>query len=334
MSVNTKYEFSESITTLGTRNDLVLVNNGNNVSIPFDNSLKIGTGSFVIAVWYKASSLPTGSNVVIEYGTTYPNGYLFNQFGSTMLVYFVSGPPTFSVGISSGVWYRFVLVGNANTGIVELWLNGSSQGTANYGSWNVSVNNATSIGAYPEVPIAAPGQYSDFLICKDSVSGFTIPDATAIQNDYTRFKDFSGISARYKLDEGTGTVIHNSVGSAPSGTLTSGSWSTFPVAYGIHCTNAALLPPAGSLVLFRFRLMANSIPDGYLALGVEEWQAVGALGGTALLSTATVFFGAADSPLSDTRADFLIDGYTITPVIAGVGSIDINWTIWVEYWVQ
>jgi hypothetical protein len=204
--------------------------NADGIGIPYDASINLGSGSFVIAFWYKSTNNVAGTHIMASFndGATYTTGWLFNNFGGDLDVYVQTGPPVFAVaGIFTDLgWHRIVLVGDANAGTVTLYIDGAIN-TLAIVSWNFTTNQPLRIGWDPIFGQAARGMYRDLVICKGSVPGFVVPTLPIIQEDYARTGDFSGISARYPMDEGTGTSVFASVGGGGAGTFHgSPFWST------------------------------------------------------------------------------------------------------------
>lgn len=199
------------------------------VDIPYDASLKVGSGSFVIAVWFWPTSLPAGSHVVFQYGDTYSGGVLFNANGGAFAAYVDEAGPTVNAAaaLTVGRWHRLVVVGDAVAQTVKAYVNGVQVGsTATSKTWDVTPNERARIGASVDLAVSARGYFRDLVICKASEPGFAVPDPTAITADFNRTASFGGISARYPLNEGTGTTAAPSTG-VTSGTLTGGAaWQT------------------------------------------------------------------------------------------------------------
>jgi hypothetical protein len=199
---------------------LLLDTDAKGASVPFHADLKIGSGSFVVAVWYKNTANTAGTHVILQYANAYNTGFLLNNVGGDFGGYVGSGAPQINLGAPFATlnkWYRVVLVGDANAQTLKCYINGVLMQTASGVTWSVTPNEPLYIGRSPDLPVTARGLYRDVVICKDSVPGFVVPLLADVQADFNRTADFTGISARYPLNEASGANVFASVGGAGTG---------------------------------------------------------------------------------------------------------------------
>lgn len=339
MSRKLHHVATDSRTTDGYTNAVTLVATTDFVNIPYDASLDIGSGSFVIAIWFKPAATTAGSHIIAQYGNSYPTGFALNQFGADLDFYVNSGPPTGTItsAFTAGNTYRIVMIGDSGTNTVFVYINGALQSTVSSVTWNITVTEPTRIGASVDIPAAAVGLYSDYVVCKGSVGGFTIPSLTNVQNDFHGTADFSGISAKFPLNEGTGTTVHASVGAASNGSLNgSATWSaSFPRTLTLWCVGAAFTPPASTTTNIKIRIrVIGNMADGSSLTGIIDWRATSDGSTTALLTTKTIYSSQVDTSLTTSGTNVVTVGAQIIPIVIGIPGDKINWLTIAEYWVQ
>jgi hypothetical protein len=249
---------------------LSLTSDAMGFSVPYNVDLNVAAGSFVVAIWFKPSSLPAGSHVVAEYGNAYTNGWLLNQIGADMSAYLQSGGPrvTATGGLTSGKWHRIVIVGDANAQTFSLYVNGVLIGTATGVTWNVTVTDPLYVGHSSDLASSGRGLFRDLVICKGAAPGFVTPDAAAVLADFNRTADFHGISARFPINEQSGTSVLASVGGAGPGT-TSGSpgrQTSQVVSLTVGDGNDGV-PTYGPFGLSIESTVWSRVDAGYIALG-------------------------------------------------------------------
>lgn len=120
----------------------------NYVNVPYNNSLKLADNGS-ISLWFKPTTLSAGTHNVISYGgVSYASGYLINQIGSGLNIYWLSLSPSIDLSASTiftrSTWYHIELVNN--NGGLSIYVNGILRGTGNSGG-SINSNLATKIGA-------------------------------------------------------------------------------------------------------------------------------------------------------------------------------------------
>ncbi|MBI5881302.1 LamG domain-containing protein, partial [archaeon] len=116
------------------------------LTVPYASNLKLGnTGT--IAFWYQPKSTATGTHALVAYGNgaEYFTGYLLNQYGTSLLVYWMAGGAAFSYtnAFTNGTWQHFVLVNN--NGAMTLYKNGAPVASGSSGG-TITADYTTNIG--------------------------------------------------------------------------------------------------------------------------------------------------------------------------------------------
>jgi hypothetical protein len=193
------------------------------VEFPISSTLKVGAGSFVVAVWYRPTAVTLGevgvSHALASYGTSYVDGYLVNQIGTALNVYANSGGPQLAIAgffDTADIWYRIVVVCDAGTGLIKVYKNSVLVATSGATSWNVTLDQVTRVGKPPTV-LAGPngGLISEFQLGKGASA---IPTQAQIDLDYRHRDALPGLVASYGLHDGSFPVV-SSVAGAPNGTV-------------------------------------------------------------------------------------------------------------------
>lgn len=215
----------------GTHPAIVLPNQiAARVQIPYSDAIRIGSGSFVIMIRYKPSALPSDTHVIAEYGNSYVNGWLLNQFGTSLFAYVRSAAAQFTLitRLAVGVMHEIVMIGDAVTGKLRVYVNSEYCGEVS-ATWNVSVTEPLYIGTSADIAPPAPGTYSDLVICKDSITGFRLPTLANLIASYRDGERLPGEAVRYAMREGVGTSIADLYGRGGAGNFAGNpgpSWGT------------------------------------------------------------------------------------------------------------
>jgi hypothetical protein len=193
------------------------------LTLPVSSVYRPGTSSFWLAFWYlPPASIPAGIHVLTEMGSSYANGWLLAQNGADLNCYVKSGGP---VHISTayftgfyGTWMRVVMIADTAAAECRIYRNGAfvskSTGVA---AWNITEAAAAYLMAHPEFAVnnSGLGRFADWQIGVGAV-----PSASGVTADLEGIV-MPGAVARYRLNEGSGTVATDSVGTN-NGTLSFG----------------------------------------------------------------------------------------------------------------
>lgn len=187
--------------------------------LPFSASRKPDVDTFAYAFWVRVNStLQSGSHVVAMYNEPdYTVGVLLNQLDGDLAVYINSGGPpstTFSNfwGSVGFTWHRVVVYANRALGTISVYVDGSLFATNTIAPWSaITVEGTTGVGGSSSFGGAANFLFSDFCFHKGAV--ITAADVLADYHDDVRMP---GLSSHLKLNEGTGTLLFESV-AGPAG---------------------------------------------------------------------------------------------------------------------
>jgi lysophospholipase L1-like esterase len=205
------------------------------IVIPYGTGLKPpGAGSFTAAIWFRPHvGLITGDHVLMQYGTAHADGYLVAQNGRTIKVYLkgVLLHTSFAC-LASEKWHRIVAVCDATN--LELRLYVTREGvesdptrghlvyTGAISAWDVSVNEATTIG-FTAATAGVSGLVDGFVFCAGAAA-----DIGDVEADYYDGQALPGATASYLLAEGSSTSVDDATAlGGPTGTITTSATSTY-----------------------------------------------------------------------------------------------------------
>lgn len=139
-----------------------------------------------------------------------------------------------SGGTNRGSGYGTVTQGRMNhvagtftssTGVVAVYVNGALASSATFAVTTVdAATNPFYIGNRQTFSRFFGGQASDVRLWNGALSAADIADHYLSPGDLATPTSTATLAARWKLDEGTGTTLHDVSGNANTGTLVSGTW--------------------------------------------------------------------------------------------------------------
>jgi hypothetical protein len=180
------------------------------VNIAYDSNLKLGnTGT--ISVWFKPITLDSGTHNIVSYGgSSYADGYLLNQIGNSLYVYW-EGDGSSQIQLSNffeiNHWYYIVLVNNS--GSMSVYRNGKLITSGISSGGTITSDFSTYIGGI------SSGWYINGLIDHVQIYDYARTPAQ-IAWDYNRGKPVGW----WKMDEGEGTTVYDHSGNGNNGTMT------------------------------------------------------------------------------------------------------------------
>lgn len=190
------------------------------VEIPYDSSLLLGnTGT--VAFTFKPENTDAGSHIVVSYGgSSYSTGWLINQSGANLVVYWKSGGGSFSAADAAvaGKKNRFVMVND--NGTISLYKDTVQIGTGSTGG-TITAELSTYIGGdltqwNANATIADVAIYSDAKdtswIAADYKNYARLPNFVAefenvpvsisnVSSGYIEGTDFIVSTGSWKIDE-------------------------------------------------------------------------------------------------------------------------------------
>ena len=219
------------------------------VEISYDSSLKLGDNG-TISLWFKPGAVNSGTHNIISYGgSSYANGYLLNQYGTSLYVYW-EGAGAAQVTLDNffevDTWHHIILVND--NGSMSVYKNGKlvTSGVASGGS--ITNNYSTYIGDVPDLVWAVTGVIDEvkifnFALTSDEVATEfnagssshlgevgTESDGTTPTSSSSREYCVPGDTSTcnppvgdWRLDENTGTTAYDISGNGNDGTLGGGT---------------------------------------------------------------------------------------------------------------
>jgi hypothetical protein len=180
------------------------------VNIAYDSNLKLGnTGT--ISVWFKPITLDSGTHNIVSYGgSSYADGYLLNQIGNSLYVYW-EGDGSSQIQLSNffeiNHWYYIVLVNNS--GSMSVYRNGKLITSGISSGGTITSDFSTYIGGI------SSGWYINGLIDHVQIYDYA-RTPSQIAWDYNRGKPVGW----WRMDEGEGTTVYDHSGNGNNGTMT------------------------------------------------------------------------------------------------------------------
>jgi hypothetical protein len=180
------------------------------VNIAYDSNLKLGnTGT--ISVWFKPITLDSGTHNIVSYGgSSYADGYLLNQIGNSLYVYW-EGDGSSQIQLSNffeiNHWYYIVLVNNS--GSMSVYRNGKLITSGISSGGTITSDFSTYIGGI------SSGWYINGLIDHVQIYDYARTPAQ-VAWDYNRGKPVGW----WRMDEGEGTTVYDWSGNGNNGTMT------------------------------------------------------------------------------------------------------------------
>ena len=235
---------------LATDGNLATLFDGTNttLSVSTNSTLEPGTGDFAYGGWFFLSVMPTGqTQVIMEKGATADAtaGYMIDVTDGTLVARFTDGTgtrvtATATTTVAVNKWY-YVVVNHTRAGNMEVYVNGTSEITANISAKTGSVTGTTlTIGDYSFNYLVTGGRLDSWFFVKRVCTGAEI---TSLYNNGKGVKYVNAPStlkaesslSYWNLDEysaGTGAVTRADSGSNANNLSTTGNpKSTFGVAY-------------------------------------------------------------------------------------------------------
>lgn len=197
-------------------------------------AVTFGTGSMVLAFWYKRNGevISSTHNIVSTDGNNYAAGLYLNQAGPDLGIYVQSaGPSTTTIGLfnptaASGMdagWHRIVITVSAADLKVRTYKDGVLFATSPaIAAWNITSANAGYVGWNPNIAQHSRMRFGDLVIQK----GGTVPTDADVWADFARGVQLPGATTRYKLNDYNSTSAVDSIGGL-TGTISAASlWTT------------------------------------------------------------------------------------------------------------
>ena len=191
------------------------------VSAPSNSSLKLGDNG-TISVWFRPISVNSGTHNILGYGgVSYANGYLINQTGSGLYIYWKRASSQISINnyFTAGNWYHIVLTNN--NGNLSLYGNGQLLGT---GTSNGAITNdyTTEIGGSSYSSWKTNSNIDEVRIYNRGLS----PTEVSLLYSYA-----PSPIGYWNFEEGFGNIVYDKAGTA-SGVINNGSWAGTGIHWG------------------------------------------------------------------------------------------------------
>ncbi|WP_437494174.1 SGNH/GDSL hydrolase family protein [Sorangium sp. So ce1014] len=197
------------------------------ITIPTQASLAPGANSFYCAVWYMPFSLPSELNVMLQQEHPYQEGCVIGHNLGRLAVYWKSTgtciqPAAYTAVMQQYRWHRVFVFFDAVRQEAVLCCNGRYLQRVYTSAAAITSQDGWAVGGISPLT-SALGLYQGFLVGHGA--SLSIEDAEeAAVADYYDGKEPAGMTAKYALSEGTGTVIAGTVIGSTAGTLSGGSW--------------------------------------------------------------------------------------------------------------
>jgi len=201
-------------------------------------------GNFSFSFWFSLDAFGAGYIVDLTSNTTNQRRILVYVGATNTVKLFASGNEVESGTLSTGTWYHCVVTSNSS-GTLELFINGSSQGTTSMGTLNYN-NNEFSLGApWDSFGSLTNGQVDEFgawnkVLTSDEITelygsgsgnAFPFSDINFLDNLllHTDMEDASATTVNEST--GTYTLTKASSGNPVSGTGQVGNCQVFTTDY-------------------------------------------------------------------------------------------------------
>lgn len=197
------------------------------ITIPTQASLAPGANSFFCAISYMPFSLPSGLNVVLQQENPYQDGCVVGHNAGRLSVYWKSTgtciPPTaYTTIMQMYRWHRIFAFFDAVRQEAVMFCNGRYIQRVYTTAAAITSQDGWTMGAFSGLS-SALGLYQDFVMGHGA--GLSIERAVRLaEADYYQGEIPAGVTARYYLNEGTGTSVAGAISGATAGTITSGTW--------------------------------------------------------------------------------------------------------------
>ncbi len=181
---------------------------------------------FTIINFMPMGALAGGTNVIWSHGNPYTEGGMLVQTGAQLRLYSTSTIPvpttSYTALLQPFRWHQVMTFESVPKQEAAIFLNGQLvQRVVGSAIGTTTDTDGWTVGAYAGLN-SMLGLYSDFIVGHGA--GLDIEDALQIaQALYFDGKDPLGMTARFRLDENTGTALAGLPG-ATAGTLSGGSW--------------------------------------------------------------------------------------------------------------
>jgi hypothetical protein len=152
------------------------------IIVAYNESLKLNSSGATISVWAKPAAVPADThNIISSGGTNYGSGWLVNQEGTSLLLYWLSSGPTINIPnfFAVDTWYHLVLTKNSTT--VAFYYNGVLNSTATPGT-NTEFNRSVFIGSAGGTAWPFNGTIDEVLIFNRSFSSAQVAQLYTNQN--------------------------------------------------------------------------------------------------------------------------------------------------------
>lgn len=178
----------------------------------------IGVGNISISTWIKLRNFLSNNARIFDAGHLI---FYVNTTGRKISFERVAGTAASSAAnsLEPGRWYH-VLVTSTSAGVTNIYINGVLSGTANQSAGTPGVYSYPIIGNRSANDRVLTGFISHF-----SIWNRVLTAAEVLDNYLTGNLPFSCVGD-YKFDAGSGSVLANSVGILPAGTITGATWQT------------------------------------------------------------------------------------------------------------
>lgn len=196
------------------------------------------TSSIAFTCWVRFSALAPGVQSIFGMGATFASGYCLAHDGDGLNFYLGSGTPVFAGnagGYSDGILAtntdsHIAVVCDRANGYVGLALNGKPIQYVNLASpahpalnWNIAASTFY-IGRF--VVNGFSGSLKEMAIYKGASAPSIYELAAFAEQAYVDGIFWDGLSALYRLDEGTGSPAE-ATGATGTGTLNTATWGTW-----------------------------------------------------------------------------------------------------------
>lgn len=269
-----------------------------------DASLRPGSGSFSVAITVRLLDGQNNSNIVVNAndGVSYANGWAMNFLiaadgaSYTLSAYVNSGGPTVSTStfgqrvIPRHRTARWVLVADAASQTVSMYVDGQIFAKSGIVSWNIANNPFLAVGWDPAIGFGPGMQVGDvqYAVGKAWTADEIANDARGVPDS------LSGVTHAWPMDEKSGTSFRATKGGVPLSTIAgtfveplsaqpaapspqnllkyseqfnNAAWTK---AAGINCTDNAAVAPDGSQTACIVDATAASVATGVYQLAISR----------------------------------------------------------------